>query len=70
MMEDARQRIYAETRARRERYQAALMAHGYVLGTSHTKEGLEALIRAARDMSEADDPTGLAGRVENHEARE
>lgn len=52
VMEDARQRIYAETRARREHYQAALAAHGYVLGTSNTKDGLEALVRASHLIAE------------------
>lgn len=46
-----RQKTYKETRARREHYQTALVAHGYVLGTSHTKEGMEALIRASREIA-------------------
>ncbi len=58
VMEDARQRIYEETHARRERYQAELVAHGYVLGTSHTKEGLMALVRASREIAEEERNNG------------
>ena len=50
--EHERQKLLAKARARRIEVQAALVAHGYRLGSSNTAEGLANLLCASHEISQ------------------